>query len=279
MEGGPPVMNERAFNRIVAKKNLRCLEQGWYEADGGKHAFSLSPMERKKAILITPSLCRIYVQHFLRHLSFRTASVTVVPEDSLACPSALVMNFASPVHPGGGYLEGSGAQEECLCRESSLYESLVSPAARPMYEINRRVRDPMESDAMILSPHVEVFRLGRDRDYAFRCPSVKTAVLSVPAPNLLGKAHGQPRALIRETVCRRIRNVLACAAFYGYSSLTLGAWGCGIFGHDPADMAASFDQVLYREQWASLFAGIRFAVYDSPGSMQKNYDAFARQFV
>ena len=47
---------------------------------------------------------------------------------------------------------------------------------------------------MILSPHVEVFRYGPEKRYAFRFPSVKTAVLSVPAPNLQGKAHGQPRA-------------------------------------------------------------------------------------
>lgn len=271
-------MNERAFNRSVAEENLRCLEQGYYEADGGKSVFSFSPEERQKAVLITPSLCRMYVQHFLNRLSPQTAPVTVAPEDSLACPSALVMNFASPVHPGGGYLEGSGAQEECLCRESSLYESLLSPDARPLYEMNRSRREPLESDAMILSPHVEVFRYGRERSYAFRCPSVRTAVLSVPAPNLQGKAHGLPPALIGETVCRRIRNFLACAAFYGYPTLTLGAWGCGVFGHDPADMAASFYQVLHRERWASLFAGIRFAVYDPPGAPKKNYEIFFRQF-
>lgn len=271
-------MNERTFNRSVAEENLRCLKQGYYEKDGKKYLFVFSPEERRKAILITPSLCRIYVQRFSLLLSSRTTSVTVSPEDSLAHPSALVMNFASPVHPGGGYLEGSGAQEECLCRESTLYESLLSSASRPFYEINRSSRDPVESDAMILSPHVEVFRYGPEKRYAFRFPSVKTAVLSVPAPNLRGKAHGQPRALIRGTVCLRIRNFLACAAFYGYSSLTLGAWGCGVFGHDPADMAASFYEVLYREQWASLFADIRFAVYDPPGAPKKNYEIFSRQF-
>lgn len=271
-------MNERTFSRSVAEENLCCLDQGFYETAGERHLFSLSPADRKQAILVTPSLCREYVQHFLNRLSPQTAPVTVAPEDSLAHPSALVMNFASPVHPGGGYLEGSGAQEECLCRESTLYESLLSPASRPFYEINRSSRDPVESDAMILSPHVEVFRYGPEKRYAFRFPSVKTAVLSVPAPNLQGKAHGQPRALIRETVCRRIRNFLACAAFYGYSSLTLGAWGCGVFGHDPADMAASFYEVLYREQWASLFADIRFAVYDPPGAPKKNYEIFSRQF-
>jgi hypothetical protein len=43
-------------------------------------------------------------------------------------------------------------------------------------------------------------------------------------------------------------------------------------------MAASFYEVLYREQWASLFADIRFAVYDPPGAPKKNYEIFSRQF-
>lgn len=272
-------MTERAFNRSVAAENRRCLQQGYYEVMDRKHAFSLSPTERAEAVLITPDVCREYTEAVSGRRSSYPASIAVVSEDSLAHPASLVMNFASPVHPGGGYLEGSGAQEECLCRESSLYESLLSPSARPFYEINRSSASPLESDCMILSPHVEVFRYGREKDYAFRCPSVETAVLSVPAPNLWGRAHGQPASLIKETVCRRIRSFLACAAYYGYSSLTLGAWGCGIFGHDPEDMAASFYEVLCQEQWSSLFAFIRFAVYDPPGSLHPSCSAFARQFL
>ena len=35
-----------------------------------------------------------------------------------------VLNFASPVNPGGGVVTGSSAQEECLCRCSTLYPCL-----------------------------------------------------------------------------------------------------------------------------------------------------------
>ncbi len=35
-----------------------------------------------------------------------------------------VLNFASASNPGGGVVKGSSAQEECLCRCSSLYFAL-----------------------------------------------------------------------------------------------------------------------------------------------------------
>ena len=35
-----------------------------------------------------------------------------------------VMNFANAFHPGGGVMNGMSAQEECLCRTSTLYPLL-----------------------------------------------------------------------------------------------------------------------------------------------------------
>ena len=35
-----------------------------------------------------------------------------------------VLNFANPIEPGGGFLSGSRAQEESLCRSSALYHTI-----------------------------------------------------------------------------------------------------------------------------------------------------------
>ena len=70
----------------------------------------------------------------------------------------LVLNMANPVHPGGGVRRGARAQEEDLCRNSSLLLSLESSEARAYYEYNRSLHTDLGSHGMILSPEVEILR-------------------------------------------------------------------------------------------------------------------------
>ena len=39
-------------------------------------------------------------------------------------PNVAVLNMASAIRPGGGFLEGANSQEEYLCARSTLYPSL-----------------------------------------------------------------------------------------------------------------------------------------------------------
>ena len=48
----------------------------------------------------------------------------------------LVLNLANPVNPGGGVRRGATAQEEDLCRISSLLVSLESMKAKTYYDYN-----------------------------------------------------------------------------------------------------------------------------------------------
>ena len=67
----------------------------------------------------------------------------------------LALNFANGIHPGGGFLHGSRAQEEVLCRSSALHSTLVGD---PMYAAHRQRSRPDSTDWAILSPDVPVFR-------------------------------------------------------------------------------------------------------------------------
>ena len=70
-----------------------------------------------------------------------------------------VLNFASATTPGGGVLWGSTAQEECLCRCSTLYANLnTSENWRGFYEPHRKQNNPLYNDDCIYTPDVVVFK-------------------------------------------------------------------------------------------------------------------------
>ena len=69
--------------------------------------------------------------------------------------------------------------------------------------------------------------------------------------------------------------MLRIAAARGHRTLVLGAWGCGVFGNDPAAVAAAFaDQIARDGRW---FDRIVFSVYDRQSGTPA-YTAFARTF-
>ena len=260
--------------RAVAAENERLIAQGWYETDGVRHAFSprirgcvLFPEVGHGALIAAEGAARTEAR----------AEIRVVSGDTMAHAEEAVLNFADAYTPGGAYLAGSAAQEECLCRESTLYASLASEAAAPMYAANRARRGP-ESDTFLVTPHAEIFRAPMEAGYALLPEPRVCAVLTCAAPDLSSSSRGLPPAAVRETVRRRLRALLAAAHRMGYRSLTLGAWGCGVFGHDAADMAEDFRAVLIEERWQSLFRRITFAVYAEDAAGRYNLAAFRCAF-
>lgn len=185
--------------------------------------------------------------------------VRVVNETTLAASKRLAdrgdrplaLNFANGVKPGGGFLSGARAQEEGLCRSSALYVTLEGD---PMYAAHRARPTPDSTAWAILSPDVPVFR--HDDGTALPCPW-QLSFVTCAAPVVPGV--GQPLAgdLLRE----RIGRVLAIARSAGYSTLVLGAWGCGAFGNDPGRTARDFREAL-EGPFDGAFADIVFAITD-----------------
>jgi len=213
-------------------------------------------------------------------------SVAVRNESTLTALSRLVsegqrrvgvLNFASAKHPGGGFLRGDPPQEEALARSSALYESLVSPAARPFYVRSGEDATNLYTDRVILSPDCPVFRDAEGRLLPQPCPATfltcaapKTVELRAHEPDLL--------PLLADTFARRAARVLAVAAHAGCDALVLGAWGCGVFGNDPELVAGVFARLL-REggDFAQRFARVEFAVLDSSDDTAR-LRAFERAF-
>lgn len=76
----------------------------------------------------------------------------------------------------------------------------------------------------------------------------------------------------------RTEKVLSLAVVHGHRSLVLGAWGCGVFKNDPADVAQWFHVHLCRSgTFGRAFDVVVFAVLDNtPGEPMLR--AFADRF-
>ncbi len=178
----------------------------------------------------------------------------------------LVLNFANGVCPGGGFLSGSRAQEEVLCRSSGLYLTLEGD---PMYAAHALRPLPDSTEWSILSPAVPVFR--RDHGPTETKPWVMD-VLTCAAP----VATRMDATEAAEMLGCRISRVLAIADAYGYTSLILGAWGCGAFGNNTELCARDFHREL-TGPFAGRFGRVVFAITDWSEPREK-LAIFARAF-
>ncbi|MFF3677676.1 TIGR02452 family protein [Streptomyces sp. NPDC002120] len=182
------------------------------------------------------------------------------------------LNFASARNPGGGYVRGAKAQEEALCRASALYETLLE--APEYYEVHRAERSTFYTDRVIHSPGVPVFR--DDRGELLEAP-FRVGFLTSPAPNAgtIRRQEPQRVAEIPGALVRRAELVLEVAALHGYRRLVLGAWGCGVFQNDPAQVAEAFRGLL-AGRFAGVFERVVFGVLDRKPETR---EAFERAFA
>lgn len=210
--------------------------------------------------------------------------IEVTGESSMAAAQRLnedgarriaVLNFASARNVGGGYRGGARAQEEDLCRVSALYTTLLQ--ASDFYDAHRASTDLAYSHRVIYSPEVPVHR---DVRYRLLEAPYRVAFLTSPAPNAGAIARRRPEdlAAVPVLLAERAARVLAVAAHHGCRSLVLGAWGCGVFRNDPAQVAAAFQRSLTGDgKFAAAFERIVFAVLDK-GAGQPNLAAFNAAF-
>ena len=226
--------------------------------------------------------------------------VQVINQDCILATSDLVeqgynpavLNMASLYHPGGGVLTGSSAQEEDLCRRSTLAISLYQfslPGGRfgdlaDMVSVKRRAeRYPMDNTyGGIYSPGITFFRGTQDEGYALLDEPFRAAVISVASLNYNPKhGHNQldngniPEA-DKPVLKEKIRTILRIGALKGHDSLVLGALGCGAFCTPPAQMARLFHEVMDEKEFQGRFSKIVFAIIDSPSS--NNFKPFLGEF-
>ena len=170
-----------------------------------------------------------------------------------------VLNFASAISAGGGFLRGARAQEEDIARCSALYACLQTQTE--FYAFHRMASSELYSDRMIYSPRVPFFRIHSEELLE---QVYEASVITAAAPNAAKiRGAGPGRAAEIEAIFRRrAGKVLALGEAKGHRTLVLGAWGCGVFGNDPAMAADSFGTWLEGVRFRGSFERVVFAVYD-----------------
>lgn len=100
-----------------------------------------------------------------------------------------VLNFASATNPGGGVEKGASAQEECLCRVSTLYPCLADQKMRTsFYTPHRKKGNTLHNDDIIYTPNVLVIK---DDDHNLLSEPFSVDIISCAAPNLRERPSNQ----------------------------------------------------------------------------------------
>jgi uncharacterized protein (TIGR02452 family) len=263
---------KRTTRTLMARQTVAICEAGFYDSPSAKRVNIADVLTKAKAgtVLYSPenspvagtlearSSTRIGVRN---ETTFQAlARLAASGGGHLAC-----LNFASAKNPGGGFLDGSLAQEEALACASGLYPCLLK--APHYYERNRANRSALYLDLAIFSPLVPFFR---DDTGALIEQPILASVITAPAPNAGAIAQNEPANLnrVEPTMRRRAELVLEIARAQQVDRLVLGAWGCGVFRNDPKTVARIFAELLKPPgKFAGAFDEVVFAVFDrSAGS-------------
>ncbi|WP_017661120.1 TIGR02452 family protein [Baaleninema simplex] len=277
----------------IARETLEILNAGYYISPTGKKV----EIEREFKACLAQTRCydpetlsQLEREVLSRPATFANTAFEVYNETTLMGAERLarspsssqkfqkigVLNFASAKNPGGGFLNGAQAQEESLARSSGLYKSLVR--CPEYYDFHRSAKSLLYSNRIVCSPGCPVFR--KDDGTLLENPYFVDFITS-PAPNAGAISRNKPQDLekIPEVLRDRGAKVLSLAAYSGCDALVLGAWGCGVFRNDPAEVSQTFaDFLLPNHPFWGRFQLVLFSVLDSTRS-QNTFKSFQAKFA
>lgn len=280
--------DKRLFRIKVFNNNLDLFASGKYETPSGE------------TILLPHPRSDFYNEPFqLEEMTpLEKSVIRVVNEDCVDVTRELVqrglrsaiLNMASLRHPGGGAHNGAGAQEEQLCRRSTLLLSLYCYSLEMISRFPQLKIAPEEQQypmhqrwGGIFSEDVLFFRENEQRDYALSDFPFKADVISVAAinhPELDSQGHiCTDDALLTKD---KMRTILRIAMEHGDEALVLGAMGCGAFANPPREIARLFHEVLMEKEFDRQFREIVFAILEDRNSLRNtlegNYIPFKEEF-
>lgn len=170
----------------------------------------------------------------------------------------MVLNFASARNPGGGFLVGSSAQEESLCRASDLY--LYIKDVNEFYKNQKHYESGLYDSDLIYSENVSFFKDGKGQNVQSIDVDVVTAC-AVNVKSLRQQDRRQELKLVESSMRERIENIFEIAMRKNVDTLVLGAFGCGVFSNNPYMIRNIFQDAIHSTRYKNKFKEIHFVIY------------------
>ena len=136
--------------------------------------------------------------------------------------------MANQQMPGGGFQSGMGAQEENLCRRTTMITALVNyvKTDKDKLDPDRKWKYPIDTYGTIYVPNVSVIRSNEHLGYRFldnpyKISVVTAAMFTRPAydKNYDYTHSSKPK------IKNKLRSVLRTALDNKHDSIVLSAWG------------------------------------------------------
>ena len=198
-----------------------------------------------------------------------------------------ILNLADAYHACGKYNSGANAQEESICRASTLSQTLYqyynnSWAQKAGVPLREQSAYPMHIRFGGIYSPVTVFRDNASTGFALREEPFQTAIISVAALNFK-EGHNHNNLEYRaedggftkegdEIMRDKIRTIYRIALLNGHDSLVLGAFGCGVFKLKPELVSALFKETLEETEFKGKFDTIVFALMEGPAGKRKKVE-------
>ncbi len=153
-----------------------------------------------------------------------SVSATISIWDKYSPKRPCLLNFASYKNPGGKFLEGSKAQEECICHESTLYPVLRNFVGTYYEDNMNNKNNAMYLNRALYSPNIIFIR---DGHVPVACNVLTCAAPNFTAASKYGRVTKEQNSKILKDRCKFVLDIMEENEV---DLPILGAFGCGVIG-------------------------------------------------
>ena len=278
-------MNNEEYNQQI--KEFRSDQQGLINRFTMNHTYDLCKNDETIVNFVNHTIEKQYIVYEEDKIDVKeddiTTNIIISKKRTYEAAKAYknkkvaVLNFANNHRIGGGPWSAN-AQEESLCRCSTLYPCLE--ACKETFYVphqnkyNSNEMDCYGNDDLIYSPDVVVFKTDESSPLMMEEDEwYKVDVITSAAPEYFGSKRNPER--LTKVLSSRLEKVLQVAKKEGVEVLILGAYGCGAFCNPPSIVANIFKELLTKY----YFETVEFAIYCRNQVEPNNYSIFRDTFI